>query len=104
MKNILFYKVVFILIILNSCSKNRSIENDLQKTSKKYFKDNNLLINDYKSDYYILETPVYTHYILKYSRVYKKDTLLIYFSRDDEAKQFIEGNKNFYKYNKINSK
>ncbi|MGM5631392.1 hypothetical protein O2K51_10860 [Apibacter raozihei] len=57
-------------------------------------------VHNFKWKYYIRsnEKVGYKHYVLKYYNVINNDSLIIWFTLDDEAGYFVEGNDNFYKY------
>ncbi|WP_052911371.1 hypothetical protein [Riemerella anatipestifer] len=100
MKKIFFLFLLLILVV--SCKKNRNIEESLKKESLIFLKKNQIDTIGYKKEYYLKEDKIvgYRHYILKYYKITNQDSIIIWFTRDDEAKYFIQANHNFYKYNK----
>lgn len=97
-KKIIFLS--FLLILICSCEKNRNIEESLKKESLIFFKNNQIDTAGFQKEYYLKEDKIvgYRHYILKYYKTINQDSIIIWFTRDDEAKYFIQANHNFYKY------
>lgn len=72
------------------------------------------LVDDYSRDYFIrkkIDTTGYKRYYkvrnyngyIMYSYIYykligKNDSIVIYFTRDNDAEYFVDGNDNFFKY------
>lgn len=102
MKRIVIYQIAIILLVLNSCNNDKANEIILTKRSKNYFAKKVIDTSGFKSDYYTVsnEKVGYKHYVLKYYKVIKKDSVTIWFTMDDNSDIFIEENENFYKYNK----
>ncbi|AZA52498.1 hypothetical protein [Chryseobacterium sp. G0201] len=100
MKKIFTYYIF--LLFLYSCNKDTLIKNNLEKTSSDYFTKHKIDTTEFKSIYYIRsksnDTVLHKHYVLKYYRLINKDSVIIWFSRDDEAEYFIDINDEFYKY------
>lgn len=100
MKKIFYYFIVLFFFIVFSCDQDKETKNILEKRSSNYFIKNKIDINKFKSDYYIVKkpNPKYEHYVLKYYRTLDKDSIIIWFTIDDEADYFVQTNDNFDKY------
>ena len=99
MKKILYYSILFILLFLNSCNNDKANEKILIKRSKDYFIKKRININSFKSNYYFIsnEKVGYKHYVLRYYKVIRNDSLIVWFTIDDNGDYFIQLNNNFYK-------
>lgn len=92
--------LLFLLVFMFSCNQNKTTEESLKKESFSFFKKNKIDTVDFKKRYYIKENKSigYTHYILKYYKMIGKDSVIVWFTRDDEADYSIQTNDNFDKY------
>ncbi|WP_185290879.1 hypothetical protein [Chryseobacterium lactis] len=98
MKSVIYFLIV--LLSLVSCENEDRIKMNLEEYSLSVFERRKIDTVGFKKEYYIKENKSvpYKHYVLKYYKTIGKDSVIIWFTRDDKADYFIEENHNYYKY------
>lgn len=94
--------LLLLFVFLFSCNENGVIQENLDNESCVFFKKHEIDTIGFKKIYYIREdkSVPYKHYILKYFKILDEDSIIIWFTRDDQADYFIQTNDNFRKYYK----